>query len=116
VLSSTRRRSTNVHCVREPVSTHRFLICSVWPVRSTEYTSHVCDRCADDKPVTIQTCHRCTTRPHTCLSKCLRGCVAKPRPLCKCNRPCSRLESQKENVNFGRAFFTCRVCNFFAWE
>ncbi|KAJ3220166.1 Calpain-type cysteine protease dek1 [Dinochytrium kinnereticum] len=46
----------------------------------------------------------------------------KPKPMCKCNpKAVARLRHvQKENVNQGRAFFSCakgsgKGCNFFTW-
>ena len=74
-------------------------------------TVHICSRC---KPV--KTCVRCTTRPHICNSKCARVCRFKKAPVCPCPSGPRRFQSQKDNDNKGRFFWTCRDCNLFEWE
>lgn len=65
------------------------------------------------------TCFRC--RPHMCLSKCSGGCIKKKNiqaPNCKCHggKSPQRFKVNKEGKNRDKWFWTCKSCNFFAWD
>ena len=80
---------------------------------------HVCDYCRRRSlgGVLNISCSGC--RPHVCLSKCSRGCIkkeARVAPTCRCPTGPIRLAVKKEGKNHGRFFWSCRPCDFFAWD
>ena len=93
-------------------SLNKNLLC----IKCNENVPHLCDMCIGTW-IDIETCVRCTKRPHMCLSKCLRKCIYKDRAKCKCVvNNTIRFQSQKDNSNRGRFFWSCFDCRFFEWE
>ena len=67
---------------------------------------HVCTGCSVEHDSNVKLCHLCIPRPKKSSCYCDSSKKGNVR----------RFKVNKRSRNYGRYFYSCRVCGFFDWE